>query len=152
MWFFYSNWILSWESLISLGNLNFLEKWPISWRNRDFPKNRVFPRIMRSSPNIIEISPKNLGFPPKSVRFRIKSRLSPYQGVSNLEMYYSFYCITSAWQIQADGLTWHFRRFQWAKIKGEVWQTSPSVGSEVSKPNLTPLRLKTNSLSNILRL
>ena len=35
-----------------------------------------------------------------------------YQGVSNLEIHYSFYCITSAWRIPADGLTWHFRRFQ----------------------------------------
>ena len=35
-----------------------------------------------------------------------------------------------------------FAVFQWAKIKGEVWQTSPSVGSEVSNPTFTSTQNK----------
>ena len=68
------------------------------------------------------------------------------QGVSNLKIHYSLFDITSAWQIPADGLSWHYRHFWKCKNKISAYfykthrlpkvRSGPMTSNPDFKPNL----------------
>ena len=63
------------------------------------------------------------------------SRLPVYQGVPNLNIDSSFYCIMPPWQIRPKHATWNLCDSAWGQTKNEIQFCQNSPGGTVGEPS-----------------